>query len=290
MIFGRRRRAHRGGGFGGPAVLPLPINAGLLEVQVHDEVGKPLSGVTVEILNWGGHHVVHGETDPFGMFVATLHAGTYSVTARAAGHRLVTTGVEIAAGGHSRLGPLTLESSEELALPRPGLWRIDPAHSSIRFTARHLALSRIHGQFNRFAGTIEITSAVEGSLIDLVIDAASVDTRNEQRDAHLRSADFLDVDRFPTIEFVSTRFTHLRGQHWRIDGSLNMHGTAGDVRLDTAYLGTREWNGSRTACTATTQLHRGHFTLNWQQVRAGGVAVVGSTIEILLDIQAVHEV
>jgi polyisoprenoid-binding protein YceI len=153
--------------------------------------------------------------------------------------------------------------------------------------ARHIALSRVYGQFTRFRGSIHIAEAIEDSSIDVLIDAASIETHNPQRDAHLRSQDFLAVEDHPQLQFASTRFAVRAGNSWTIDGELTIRGRTNDVRLDTIYLGTQSWNGTRVGATATTSLHREHFTLNWQQMVARGIPVVGSTIQVHLDIQAV---
>ncbi|HEX3792694.1 MAG TPA: YceI family protein [Pseudonocardiaceae bacterium] len=289
MVLWRRRGRVRGRVLDEHALVPIPVNGGLLSGRIADATGKPLSNADISVVNSFGHAVVHGETDTFGSFVAALAPGAYQVTARAGGYLGISCAAEIDAGGHAALGTLSMEASETQTPPAVGTWRIDPAHSSIRFVARHLAMSRIHGTFNRFGGTIEIAPALEDCLADVVIDAASIDTGNNERDTHLRSADFLDITRYPTINFSSSRFVHLRGDQWSIEGALTMHGATDSVRLDANFLGTRTWNGTRAACTATTELHRAHYTMNWQQILSRGITVVGSTIDIILDVQAVHE-
>jgi polyisoprenoid-binding protein YceI len=271
------------------ALLPIPSNGGVVSGRVQDPHGQPLSNAEVSVVNAAGRAVVRGQTDAFGAFVATLTPGSYRVTANASGYRGVSCPAAIQAGGHATLGTLALPPGEALEPPVPGLWRIDPVHSSVRFVARHLALSRIHGAFTRFGGTIEIGHRAEDCLVEVSIDAASIYTGNPDRDTHLRSSDFLDVDRYPEIHFVSTRFAHQRGDRWRIDGLLSLHGITDGVRLDANYQGTRSWNGLRAGITATTELHRAHFTLDWQQMLSRGITVIGSTIDIVVDIQAVHD-
>ena len=130
---------------------------------------------------------------------------------------------------------------------------------------------------------------VERSAMHVVIDASSIDTNVKMRDDHLGSADFLDVDRFPTLEFYSDRFAHRGGNRWAVTGALSLHGVTRTVTLDTEYLGVG--NGMegevRAACRATTELRRDDFTVSWQTMLARGIAVVGPSIRIDLDVQIV---
>jgi polyisoprenoid-binding protein YceI len=120
-------------------------------------------------------------------------------------------------------------------------------------------MSRVFGRFNQF-GQLQIAERFEDSHVDVLIEAASVDTQIMQRDDHLRSADFLDAERFPQLRFSSTRFSRRDGNKWLIDGELSLHGPTSDVALDTTFLGIQEWNGTRAGAIARTELHREHFT------------------------------
>lgn len=117
-------------------------------------------------------------------------------------------------GGHSGLGDVTLQVTQPPSLPEPGEWEIEPMHSQISFTARHIGMARIHGRFNTFAGAVRIAEHMEQSAMHVIIDAASIDTNVRMRDDHLRSGDFLDVAHFPTLEFYSERFVHRGGSRW----------------------------------------------------------------------------
>jgi polyisoprenoid-binding protein YceI len=123
----------------------------------------------------------------------------------------------------------------------------------------------------------------------VVIDAASIDTNVKMRDEHLRSADFLDVDQYPTMEFYSDRFVHRGGNNWAITGGLTLHGVTRTVTLDATYGGLRVGmeGETRAAIRATTELHREDYTINWQSMLARGIAVVGSNINIELNVQIV---
>lgn len=192
-------------------------------------------------------------------------------------------------GAHATLGDVTLQVAQPPQLPDPGDWDIEPNHSQIGFTARHIGMARIHGRFNTFAGAVRIADRMEDSAMHVIIDAASIDTNVQMRDDHLRSSDFLDVGRYPTLEFYSERFVHRGGSRWGVTGALTLHGVSRTVTLDTQYLGIG--NGlegeTRAACRATTELHREDFTLTWQTMLARGIAVVGPSIVIDLDIQIV---
>lgn len=287
-MFGSKRR--RGGrtAVGGPqAVLPIPLTGGLLSGEIRDDEGKPLPGAEVSVFDRSSNRVAHADTDVYGFFAAAVQPGAYRVQAEAGGFQSVFRRAEVEWGSHEPLGQLVLMPDETLTVPVPGTYQIDPAHSAVRFVARHIALSRVYGQFREFSGQIRVDPNFADSDVDVLIDAASVHTNHAPRDEHLRSADFLDVERFPKLHFTSHRFSRSGGNRWLIDGELTLHGMTSDVQLDTTYLGMQEWNGVRAACRATTELHREHFTVNWQQMLSRGVPVVGSTIQIQLDVQAI---
>jgi polyisoprenoid-binding protein YceI len=288
----RRRRSLVGGETyrdADHALMPIPPTGGLVSAQLRNVEGRPLPGVTVAVIETEGLRrvVTESVTDPFGFYTAAVPSGTYSLRAGLGGYTTLTRDIIVGRGDHAALGALTMTSDQGSTRPSPGEWVIDDAHSRLGFVARHIALSRVYGQFTRFRGSIHIAEDIEDSSIDVVIDAASIETHNAQRDAHLRSQDFLAVDEHPQLQFSSTRFTVRSGNSWAIDGELSIRGRTNDVRLDTTYLGTQSWNGTRVGATATTSLHREHFTLNWQQMVARGIPVVGSTIQIHLDVQAV---
>ena len=226
--------------------------------------------------------------DDFGLVVSSAAAGVYGVTIEAGGYRRRTYTVEVVSGDHTALGEVELLPDVSLRLPEPGEWVLDPDHTSIRFVARHIGLSLVHGRFTSFRGSIHVARRVEESSVEVVIDAASIDTAAPKRDEHLRSADFLDVENYPKLHFFSNRVTRAAGDRWYLDGTLNLRGASRGVRLDGRSLGLRQWNGERLGARATTELHREDFTVNWQQTLAKGIAVVGSTVDIQLDVQAVR--
>ncbi|MGQ7749360.1 YceI family protein [Streptomyces sp. WC2508] len=271
------------------AGLEVPRTAGLLSCRVLDPVNEVVPLAEFVVTDSAGRKVFGGETDPFGNVLATVPAGEYRLAVTAEGFTPFHASATVVEGGHASLGDVTLQLSAPPQLPAPGEWEVEPMHSQIGFTARHIGLARIHGRFNNFAGAVRIADRMEDSAMHVIIDAASIDTNVQMRDDHLRSSDFLDVGRYPTMEFYSERFVHRGGTRWGVTGALTLHGVSRTVTLDTQYLGLG--NGlegeTRAACRATTELHREDFTLTWQTMLARGIAAVGSSISIDMDIQIV---
>ncbi|SFX16330.1 Polyisoprenoid-binding protein YceI [Streptomyces atratus] len=267
----------------------MPRTAGLLSCRVLDPVNEVVPLAEFAVTDGAGRKVFGGETDPFGNVLATVPAGEYRLAVTAEGFTPFHGSATVVEGGHAGLGDVTLQLSAPPQLPAPGEWEVEPMHSQIGFTARHIGLARIHGRFNTFAGAVRIADRMEDSAMHVIIDAASIDTNVQMRDDHLRSSDFLDVGRYPTMEFYSNRFVHRGGTRWGVTGALTLHGVSRTVTLDTQYLGLG--NGlegeTRAACRATTELHREDFTLTWQTMLARGIAAVGSSISIDMDIQIV---
>ncbi|MFE1195778.1 YceI family protein [Streptomyces olivaceoviridis] len=271
------------------AAVRTPPDAGVLSCRVVDPVNEPVGGAELVVSDPMGRRVVTGGTDPYGSFLATVPAGEYRLAVSAEGYAPYRAIALVGENALASLGDVTLQVAHPPEPPAPGDWEIEPMHSSIGFTARHIGLARIHGRFDSFAGVVRIAERVERSAMHVVIDAASIDTGVRMRDDHLRSGDFLDVRRFPTLEFYGDRFVHKGGNRWAVTGALSLHGVTRTVTLDTEYLGVG--NGMegevRAACRATTELHRDDFTVSWQSMLARGIAVVGPSIRVDLDVQIV---
>lgn len=271
------------------AAVRTPPDAGVLSCRVLDPVHEPVTHAEFAVSDATGRTVVSGGMDPYGSFVTAVPAGEYRLAVSAEGYTPYRASATVGENALASLGDVTLQVAQPPELPAPGDWEIEPTHSSIGFTARHIGLARIHGRFNSFAGAVRIGERVAQSAMHVVIDAASIDTGVRMRDDHLRSADFLDVGRFPTLEFYSERFVHKGGSRWAVTGALSLHGVTRTVTLDTEYLGLG--NGmegeARAACRAVTELHRDDFTVSWQTMLARGIAVVGPSIRVELDVQIV---
>lgn len=291
MGFGLFRR-RRDEGYGGVLFPPAPAGAGILSCQVVDPIGEPLQGAEITVSETTTHRkVVTATSDPFGRFVAALPPGQYSMLTTAEGLQPIRKTVETAAGARTAIGTMQLMPSPLKELPPPGEWLFDPPHTAIRFIARHVGMANVHGRFTKFDGGIRVAERMEDSYVEITIESASITTGNKTRDNHLRSADFLDVERYPYLHFASQRFIHRNGSRWTVQGSLTMHGVSRVVELDTNYLGVV--NGGygeelRCAALATAELHREDYTLNWRSMLARGIAVVGPTIKLELDVQAMY--
>lgn len=171
-------------------------------------------------------------------------------------------------------------------------WTIDAVHSSAEFSVKHMVVSTARGRFGALAGTLSLDPErpANGS-VTATIDAAAIDTNDERRDAHLRSPDFLDVERHPVIEFRSTAVETLASDHWKVHGQLTIRGVTRPVTLDTHFDGTiRDAYGmTRAAFTATTSVNRKDFGLNWNGLIETGGAIVADTVKIELNIAAVMQ-
>ncbi|GGS04509.1 hypothetical protein GCM10010269_49320 [Streptomyces humidus] len=273
------------------AALHTPEHAGVLSCRVLDPVNEPVPHAEFAVSDASGRKVVSGGTDPFGAFMTTVPAGEYRLAVSAEGYTPYRATATVGENALASLGDVTLQVARPPELPAPGDWEIEPTHSSIGFTARHIGLARIRGRFNSFAGAVRIAERMEQSAMHVVIAAESIDTNVRMRDDHLRSADFLDVERFPTLEFYSERFVHKGGSRWAVTGALSLHGVTRTVTLETEYLGLGNgMNGEvRAACRARAELRRDDFTVSWQTMLARGIAVVGPSITVELDVQIVQQ-
>lgn len=287
-----RRKWSKSGGRGSGLLPEIPLTAGVLALEVVDAVGQPLSGADIQVkANDSGRQVMKGRTDPFGMFTAALPPGPYSVLVVVDGLQPGQRVLEVQRGESTPLERVALQSAEPLDPPKPGIWLFDPPHTAIRFIGRHVGMANIHGRFTRFDGGIRVGERPEDTYVECTIDASSIATGNNTRDNHLRSADFLDVENYPYIHFASTRFQHRSGNKWTLHGTLTLHGVSRSVSLDTDYLGSVEGGYGeelRCAALASTELHREEYTLNWRSMLAKGIAIVGPTVQLELDIQAMH--
>ncbi|MGW4047812.1 YceI family protein [Streptomyces sp. NPDC004721] len=287
-LLSRRKASHRRGN---PLTgLTVPPGAGLLICRVLDPVGEPVGQAEFTVNDSHGRKVVRGEADPYGLVVAMVPCGEYRLVVSAEGFAPYRGSIPVTNdGGPAGLGDITLQMAPSLPVPDPGEWEIEQAHTRIGFSARHIGLAQVYGRFNNFAGAIRIGNTIEDSAMHVVIDAASIDTNVQMRDDHLRSADFLDVEHYPTMEFYSDHFVHRGGNNWAITGGFTLHGVTRTVTLDATYGGMRTGmeGETRLAVRATTELHREDYTINWKTMLARGIAVVGSNIKVGLDIQIV---
>jgi polyisoprenoid-binding protein YceI len=175
-------------------------------------------------------------------------------------------------------------------VPEAGTYVIDPAHSVVEFMVRHLGLAKVRGRFNEFEGTIEIAEDVFQSRVEARIVAASIDTRNQDRDAHLRSADFLDAENHPYIEFRSTEVRR-EGADWMLDGDLTVRGVTRKVTMEVEFEGATKdpWGNLRVGFSAVTEVNREDFGLTWNQALEAGGWLVGKQVKIEISTEAVRQ-
>ena len=181
-------------------------------------------------------------------------------------------------------------TTETATLPATGTWTIDPSHSEVGFSVRHLGISRTRGRFGGFTGAITVADEPTASSVAVEIDAASIDTKDAGRDEHLRSADFFDAAQHPTITFRSTG-VEARGERWAVTGELSIRGVTRTVVLDTELdgLANDPWGGERVAFRATTEVNREDFGLTWNAALETGGLLVGKTVKIELEVEAVRQ-
>jgi polyisoprenoid-binding protein YceI len=171
-------------------------------------------------------------------------------------------------------------------------WNVDPTHAELGFAVRHLMLSTVRGRFGAVTGTVKVDEAnPRNSKIDVTIDVNSIDTRQEMRDNHLRSADFFDVENHPTLHFVSKRIDGDTTGEFKVTGDLTIRGTTREVTLDVSLQGQGKdpWGNERAGFEATGKIKRSDFGLTWNQaLEAGGVAV-GDEVKISIDVELVKQ-
>jgi polyisoprenoid-binding protein YceI len=169
-------------------------------------------------------------------------------------------------------------------------WAIDPVHSSVEFAVRHLMITTVKGRFTDVQGTVVLDEATpSASTADITVQVASIDTREPQRDAHLKSADFFEAETFPTLTFRSTAVRNWDADGFTLIGDLTIHGVAREVALDVKNEGRAKdpWGGERTGFTATTKIKRSEFGLTWNQLLETGGLAVSDDVKISLDVQLV---
>ncbi|MFJ3247652.1 YceI family protein [Streptomyces sp. NPDC094154] len=264
-----------------------------LTARIRTRDGWAVSHAVVTMTDMTGTQVLRAEADAEGAVRDTtaLARGAYTVIVTAVGYAPAASSAIVTASGRAEVGAVTLARQGGAELPPPGPWTIDPAHSSVAAIAQHLGISSVRGRFTDFAGTVEIApDDVTRSRVEAVIRAGSIDTGNDMRDGHLKSPDFLDVERHPQITYRSTGVTAAGSDRWTVHGELGMRGVVRPVDLDLAYLGTGAdpWGGTRAAFRATTELRREDFAMNYNQVLQAGIAAIGTTLRVELDIQAVQ--
>ncbi len=168
-------------------------------------------------------------------------------------------------------------------------WNLDPVHSVAEFKVKHMMISNVKGQFTGVSGKLSLDEAdITNSRIEATIDAGSINTRESQRDAHLKSADFFDVEKFPTLSFQSTRVTRKGEDELVVEGELTIHGVTRNVRFAVegpTAPGKDPWGNTRIGISATTKINRKDYGLTWNAALETGGILVGDEVTITLDVQ-----
>lgn len=172
-------------------------------------------------------------------------------------------------------------------------WSIDPQHSEIGFEVKHMMFATVRGRFEEVEGTVVLgpEDSIEQSRVEAVVQAASIDTGQAQRDEHLRSGDFFDVERFPTLAFRSTAVRRKNSGELVLEGDLTVHGVTRGVEFEVTETGrgTDPWGSERIGFSATAAIDRRDFGLTWNQALEAGGVLVGTEVKIVLEIQAIRQ-
>lgn len=186
----------------------------------------------------------------------------------------------------------TASTTEEESNMATNHWDIDVGHSAIHFWVRHMVISKVHGRFARWSGSLELDQTdLTRSSVDVRIDVSSIDTQVADRDTHLRSPDFLDAARYPEITFRSKRIEK-HGDGYRVLGDLSLHGVAREVALEAEFAGTGRdpWGNERAGFSGKASLDRREFGLVWNAALETGGVLVGEKVEIAIELEAVKKV
>ncbi len=169
-------------------------------------------------------------------------------------------------------------------------WQIDSGHSIVQFTARHMMLTKVRGEFAQFSGELDLNEAEPTrSTVNVSIDVASLSTRDEKRDGHLKSPDFFNVEAFPHMTFVSTSVEQTGGDTGKLHGHLTIKDITKPVALDVEYLGQQKspWGTTSAGFVASTRINRKEWGLTWNVALESGGVLVGEDIDIRIEIEAV---
>jgi polyisoprenoid-binding protein YceI len=174
-----------------------------------------------------------------------------------------------------------------LAALTPGTWTVDAGHSNVGFVVRHLMVAKVRGQFTDFSGTVTVSANPLDSKVEATVQAASVTTNDEARDGHLKSADFFEVEQYPTLELVSTGI-EARGADYVLHADLTVHGVTKSVDFDLEFDGVVQdpWGNTKAGFTAETEISRKDFGLEWNAALEAGGVLVGDKVKIVLEIEA----
>jgi polyisoprenoid-binding protein YceI len=178
-----------------------------------------------------------------------------------------------------------------IATPQTTTWNLDPVHSVAEFKVKHMMISNVKGQFTTISGSLALDETnIANSRVEATIDAASINTRDAQRDTHLKSPDFFDVEKFPTLSFKSTAVKRTGDEELAVTGDLTIHGVTRQVVFNVegpTAPGKDPWGNTRVGLSAVTKINRKDFGLSWNSALETGGILVGDDVTITLDVQFV---
>jgi polyisoprenoid-binding protein YceI len=168
-------------------------------------------------------------------------------------------------------------------------WNVDPSHSSVHFSVRHMVIAKVRGAFGKFSGSLTLDDAdLSKAKLAAKVEVSSIDTSEEKRDGHLKSADFFDVAKFPEMTFASKRVEG-QGERFKVVGDLTLHGVTRELSLDVERNGAGKdpWGNERVGFSAKGQLNRTDFGLKWNQALEAGGVLVGEKVDLEIEVSAV---
>ncbi|HEY4389034.1 MAG TPA: YceI family protein [Ktedonobacteraceae bacterium] len=171
-------------------------------------------------------------------------------------------------------------------------WQIDASHSQVTFSVKHMMFATVKGSFQVISGQLHIDQEnPANSSVDAQAETASIHTRDANRDAHLRSADFFDAEKYPTITFKSTSVERVKGDEYKVTGDLSIHGVTQSVVFDATYTGAGKdpWGNQRVGIDASSKINRKDFGLNWNQALEAGGVLVSEDVKIELELSLVEQ-
>jgi polyisoprenoid-binding protein YceI len=184
-----------------------------------------------------------------------------------------------------------MSTDTQQVLVPTGTWVADPAHSSVEFQVKHMGIATVKGQFSEFEGQIEVNGDLSAAKASGRVKVASLDTKQPQRDDHLRSPDFFDVEQYPELTFESTKIEPVDDETFRITGDLTLHGVTKEVVLEAIVQGTDTdpWGNERLGVEVVGKLDRSDFDMKFNQALGSGNVLVSDRVKLLLDISAVKQ-
>ena len=190
------------------------------------------------------------------------------------------------------INPASTRAVNGLTLPSTGTFVLDKSHTQVGFVARHLMVSKVRGRFTDYEGTIVVADDPAASSVEVIIQAASINTNDEGRDNHVRTNDFLSVDEFPALTFRSTKVELSSGGDWKVNGDLTVRGVTRPIVLDVQFEGVIQdpWGNQRLGFTASGEIDRNDFGVSFNAALETGGFVVSPKIKLEIEAEAVRQV